>query len=154
MSEEKIVVKDDWKTILGELDEIVRELAKFSSMTLGDINAFEGEEFPALIHFINELKMEKKNKSWEKIEQFASLATENLKFLEETQQIKMQDRLLDRTFIGTLPKNTEEIGKKTMEILNELFISQASCLQEGLSSASLVSQYGPLISTICLSNPH
>ncbi|NHJ05042.1 MAG: hypothetical protein EAX90_09475 [Candidatus Heimdallarchaeota archaeon] len=120
MSEEKIVVKDDWKTILGELDEIVREIAKFSSMTLGDKNAFEGEEFPALIHFINEIKMEKKSKSWDKIEKFANLATENLKFLEETQQIKMQNKLLDRTFIGALPKNTDEIGNKTMEILNEI----------------------------------
>ena len=120
MSEEKIVEKDDWKTILGELDEIVREVAKFSAMTMGDKEAFDGEDFPALIHFINELKNEKKNKSWEKIETFNNLAKENLKFLDETQQIKMQNKLIDRSFIGTLPKNTNEIGTKTMEIMNEI----------------------------------
>ena len=57
MSEEKIVEKDDWNTILGELDEIVRETDRLSAMSLGDKNAFEGEEFPAMIHFISELKM-------------------------------------------------------------------------------------------------
>ena len=41
-------------------------------------------------------------------------------FLEETQQIKMHDKRLDRSFIGVLPKNTEEIGKNAMEILNEI----------------------------------
>ena len=120
MSEEKIVEKDDWKTILGELDEIIREIAKFSSMTLGDKEAFEGEEFPAMIHFINGLKKEKKNKSWDKVEEFSKKAKENLKFLEETQQIKMQNKLIDRSFIGTLPKNTNELGTKTIEILNEI----------------------------------
>lgn len=120
MSEEKIVEKDDWNTILGELDEIVRETDHLSAMSLGDKNAFEGEEFPAMIHFISELKKERKSQSWEKLESFAQKTKENLKLLEETQQIKMHDKRLDRSFIGVLPKNTEEIGKNAMEILNEI----------------------------------
>ncbi|NHJ31634.1 MAG: hypothetical protein FK732_02110, partial [Asgard group archaeon] len=120
MSEEKIVEKDDWNTILGELDEIVREIDRFSAMALGDKDAFEGEEFPAMIHFITELKKEKKSQSWEKLEAFAQKAKENLKLLEETLQIKMHDKRIDRSFIGVLPKNTEEIGQNAIEILNEI----------------------------------
>ncbi|HUT79586.1 MAG TPA: hypothetical protein VMZ29_00165 [Candidatus Bathyarchaeia archaeon] len=114
------VVKDDWNTILGELDGIVRETHHLSLMAIGDKDAFEGENFPALIHFISEIKKEKKNQSWEKIEHFANSAKENLKFLDETQQIKMQNRRIDRSFIGTLPKNTDQIGSSTIEILNEI----------------------------------
>ena len=77
-------------------------------MSLGDKDAFEGEGFPAMIHFITELKKEKKSQSWEKLEGFAQKAKENLKLLEETQQIKMHDKRIDRSFIGVLPKNTEE----------------------------------------------
>lgn len=120
MDEPVHVVRDDWNTILGELDEIVRETHRLSLMAMGDKDAFEGENFPALIHFISEIKKEKKNQSWEKIERFANLAKENLKFLEETQQIKMQNRRIDRSFIGTLPKNTDQIGSSTIEILNEI----------------------------------
>ncbi len=120
MSDEKTVEKDDWNTILAELDEIVRETDRFSAMALGDKDAFEGEEFPAMIHFITELKKERKSKSWEKLESFAQKTKENLKFLEETQQIKMQDKRIDRSFIGVLPKNTEDIGQIAMEILNEI----------------------------------
>lgn len=120
MSEEKIVEKDDWNTILGELDEIVRETNRLSAMSLGDKNAFEDEEFPAMIHFITELKKEKKSQSWEKLESFAQKTKENLKLLEETQQIKMHDKRIDRSFIGVLPKKTEEIGQNAMEILNEI----------------------------------
>jgi hypothetical protein len=120
MSDDKIVEKDDWNTILGELDEIVRETERLSAMSLGDKNAFEDEEFPAMIHFISEIKKEKKSQSWEKLEGFAQKTKENLKLLEETQQIKMHDKRIDRSFIGVLPKNTEEIGQNAMEILNEI----------------------------------
>ncbi|MFW9924281.1 MAG: hypothetical protein ACFFDW_13435 [Candidatus Thorarchaeota archaeon] len=121
MSEEKIIEKDDWNTILGELDEIVRELDRFTQMAMGNKETFDEEStFPALIHFISELKNEKKSKSWEKIESFANSSKENLKLLEETLQIKQQNKLIDRTFIGVLPKNTNEIGKRTVEIINEL----------------------------------
>ncbi|MHA1558123.1 MAG: hypothetical protein ACTSPM_14485, partial [Candidatus Heimdallarchaeota archaeon] len=117
MSKPQNIEKDDWNTILSELDEIVRELDRFSAMAQGDKNAFDGEEFPALIHFISELKKEKKNQSWEKIENFAKISKENLKFLEETQQIKMQNKRIDRSFIGVLPKNTDDIGKNAMDVL-------------------------------------
>jgi len=118
--EEKQIERDDWQTILGELDEISRELNQLSEMTLGNKDAFEDEEFPALIHFINEIKKEKKSQSWEKIEVFAKLIKENLKFLDETQQIKLQNKMIDRSFIGVLPKNTTTIGNNIMEILNHI----------------------------------
>ncbi len=117
MSKPQNIEKDDWNTILSELDEIVRELDRFSAMAQGDKDAFEGEQFPALIHFISELKKEKKNQSWEKVENFAKISKENLKLLEETQQIKMQNKRIDRSFIGVLPKNTDEIGKNAMDVL-------------------------------------
>ncbi|MHA1155336.1 MAG: hypothetical protein ACTSQK_04435 [Candidatus Heimdallarchaeota archaeon] len=74
------------------MDEIVRELDRFSAMAQGDKDAFEGEQFPALIHFISELKKEKKNQSWEKVENFAKISKENLKLLEENKQKKMQNK--------------------------------------------------------------
>ncbi len=117
---ESTIEKDDWNTILGELDEIVREIDRLASMAMGDRTAFEGEDFPALIHFIGELKKEKKSQSWEKIENFAQSAKENLKFLEETQQIKMQGKRIDRSFIGVLPKNTDQIGKNALLTLNDV----------------------------------
>ncbi len=120
MAEDTQIEKDDWQTILGELDEISRELNQLSEMTLGNKDAFEDEEFPALIHFISEIKKEKKSQSWEKIEGFSKLIKENLKFLDETQQTKLQNKMIDRSFIGVLPKNTTTIGNNVMEILNHI----------------------------------
>ncbi|MHA1441416.1 MAG: hypothetical protein ACTSPK_06040 [Candidatus Heimdallarchaeota archaeon] len=120
MAEETQIEKDDWQTILGELDEISRELNQLSEMTLGNKDAFEDDEFPTLIHFISEIKKEKKSQSWEKIEGFSKLIKENLKFLDETQQIKLQNKMIDRSFIGVLPKNTTTIGNNVMEILNHI----------------------------------
>ena len=51
------------------------------------------------------------------ITNFAKISKDNLKFLEETQQIKMQNKRIDRSFIGVLPKNTDEIGKNAMDVL-------------------------------------
>jgi len=120
MAEEKIVEKDDWNTILGELDEIVHETFRLAQLAKGDKQVLEGNDYPALVHFIAELKKEKKSQSWEKIEEFASKALENLKFLEETQQIKMQNKRIDRSFIGVLPKNTDQLGRRAIEILNDV----------------------------------
>jgi hypothetical protein len=120
LDEEEQIVKDDWNTILGELDEIIRLAHQFSLITQGDKSALEGEEFPALIHFVNELKKERKTKSWENIEGFASRVRESLKFLDETQQIKKQGKRIDRSFIGVLPKNTDQLGSQAIEILNEI----------------------------------
>ncbi|NHJ38970.1 MAG: hypothetical protein FK731_02980 [Asgard group archaeon] len=120
MDESMDIVKDDWNTILGELDEIIRTTNQLALMMIGDKTALEGEEFPALIHFINELKKEKKSQSWEKIQKFNNMAVENLKFLDETQQIKMQNRRIDRSFIGVLPKNTDQLGTSAIEILHEI----------------------------------
>ena len=115
------IEKSDWNTILSELDGIIRETNHLALMAIGDKNAYEsGEELPALIHFINEIKKEKKSQSWEKINEFINKVKENLKFLEETQQIKMQNRRIDRTIIGVLPKNTTQLGKNTIQILNEI----------------------------------
>ncbi|RLI65121.1 MAG: hypothetical protein DRO63_06990, partial [Candidatus Gerdarchaeota archaeon] len=72
MAEEKIVEKDDWNTILGELDEIVHETFRLAQLAKGDKQVLEGNDYPALVHFISELKKEKKSQSWEKIEEFAS----------------------------------------------------------------------------------
>jgi len=120
MAEEKIVEKDDWNTILGELDEIVHETFQLAQLAKGDKETLEGNDYPALVHYITELKKEKKSQSWEKIEQFSTKALENLKLLEETQQIKMQNKRIDRSFIGILPKNTDEIGRRAIEIINEV----------------------------------
>jgi len=120
LAEDNRIEKDDWQTILGELAEISQELNQLSEMTLGNKDAFEDDEFPALIHFIKEIKKEKKSQSWEKIEEFAKLIKENLKFLDETQQIKLQNKMIDRSFIGVLPKNTTTIGNNVMEILNHI----------------------------------
>lgn len=120
MDESPTIVKDDWNTILGELDEIIRTTHQLTMMIVGDKVVLEGEEFPALIHFINEIKKEKKSKSWEKIQKFFNMAVENLKFLDETQQIKMQNRRIDRSFIGVLPKNTDQLGTSAIEILHEI----------------------------------
>jgi hypothetical protein len=120
MDDSEQIEKDDWKTILGELDEIIRLTHQMSLMAIGDKLSIEGEEFSALIHFITEIKKEKKNQSWEKLTKFVNFAKENLKFLDETQQIKMQDRRIDRSFIGVLPKNTDLLGSKAIEILQEI----------------------------------
>ncbi|NHJ46948.1 MAG: hypothetical protein FK733_04090 [Asgard group archaeon] len=119
MDEEQIV-KDDWNTILGELDEIIRTANQFSLITMGDTGALEGEKLPALIHFINEIKKEKKTQSWAKIEHFNNIVRETLKFLDETQLVKLQGRRIDRSFIGVLPKSTNQLGTMAIEILNEI----------------------------------
>ncbi|MBD3189291.1 MAG: hypothetical protein GF308_01535 [Candidatus Heimdallarchaeota archaeon] len=111
--------KDDWKTILGELDEIVRELDHFSALILGDKKQLEGESYPGLIHFISWIKNEKKD-SWQKIDNFVEQSKENLKLLEETLQLKQWHRRIERTIIGRLPRHTWQIGTNSMEIINEM----------------------------------
>ncbi|NHJ87498.1 MAG: hypothetical protein FK734_18700 [Asgard group archaeon] len=119
MSEEEQLEKGEWDIILGELDEIVHEINRFSAMIKGDASELEGD-YPALIHYVKDIKTENKGESWKKIEQFSTNALETMKLLEETLKIKQQNKMIDRTILGKLPKNTNQIGSQIVETLNEV----------------------------------
>jgi hypothetical protein len=115
--QKKQIEKDDWKTILGELDEIVRELQNLVLMIIGDVKTLE-ESFPTLNLFIKNIKGN--NREWNTINEFFEKSKENLKLLEETSQLKQWHRRIERTIIGRLPRNTWQIGTNSMEIIESI----------------------------------